>query len=384
MERKNTIPQSGCEKVLKPVPSPESRVPDFAHYFRELWDGTRRGTGDRLLLGLLTLLSFPYAFALRLRAAAYAAGLLRSYRLPRPVVAVGNLTVGGTGKTPMVAWLARWFMARGKRVAVLSRGYGGTEEGNIRVVADGRTILLTPAEAGDEPYLLAATVPGLMVVIGTDRYRAGSVALEQLNPDVFILDDGFQHLSLERDLNLLLLDCRKPFGNGRTLPAGVLREPVAAAGRADLVVYTRCDGGPPGQVAGKPCCAASHRLTGVMPLPGGEAQPFTSLVARRGLAFAGIADPSAFFDALEREGVRLLATLAFPDHCHYGEEEIAALCRLREASRADYLITTGKDAVKLLPHLARLGTVYAAGLEMAFAEPAALETALEKLLQLEG
>jgi tetraacyldisaccharide 4'-kinase len=328
----------------------------------------------------LTLLSLVYGVILRLRVLVYSAGLLRSFRLPKPVVAVGNLTVGGTGKTPMTLYLARWFMERGKRVVVLSRGYGGSLEGAIRIVADVNTILLSPGEAGDEPYLIAASLPGVMVVIGADRYRAGSLVLERLEPDIFILDDGFQHLRLKRDLNLLLLDCAKPFGNGRTLPAGTLREPVAAAGRADLVVFTRCNGHEPADVIDKPWCAASHRLTGALPLSGGMPLAFRALQPLRGIAFAGIAEPVLFFESLEREGARLAATLAFPDHCKYGEPEIAALCRLKETSRADYLITTEKDAVKLASFRERLGTVYAAGLELRFADAGPLEAALEKLL----
>jgi tetraacyldisaccharide 4'-kinase len=331
-------------------------------------------------MALLTLLSLLYGKILQLRQLAYSAGLLRSFRLPKPVVAVGNLTVGGTGKTPMTLYLARWFMKRGKRVVILSRGYGGSLEGEIRIVADGRTILLSPREAGDEPYLLATSLPGVMVVIGADRARAGYLALERLDPDIFILDDGYQHLRLKRDLNLLLLDCAKPFGNGRTLPAGPLREQVTAVERADLVIYTRCNDGKPLPVTGKPNCAAFHRLTGALPLAGGEPVPFHAFKLLRGAAFTGIADPAAFCESLEQEGVSPVATLAFPDHCRYGEPEIAALCRLKEASRADFMITTGKDAVKLSPYLERLGTVYAAGLELCFTDPRPLESALEKLL----
>jgi tetraacyldisaccharide 4'-kinase len=153
---------------------------------------------------------------------------------------VGNITVGGTGKTPVVALLAGFCISRGKRVAVLSRGYGGTLHGETRLVSDGREIFLTPGEAGDEPFMLATRIPGLMVVIGPDRYKAGLFAQEQLDPDIFILDDGFQHLRLNRDLNILLLNQAKPFGNGCVLPAGWLREYRSAAKRADLVIYTRC------------------------------------------------------------------------------------------------------------------------------------------------
>jgi tetraacyldisaccharide 4'-kinase len=326
------------------------------------------------------LFSLVYGLILRLRVLAYTTGLFRSFRLPKPVVAVGNLTVGGTGKTPMTLYLARWFMERGKRVAVLSRGYGGSLEGEIRIVADGRTILLSPREVGDEPYLLAASLPGVMVVIGADRYRAGCLALERLEPDIFILDDGFQHLRLKRDLNLLLLDCAKPFGNGRTLPAGTLREPTAAVARADLVVFTRCNGHEPSYVIDNPWCAASHRLTGALPLADGKLQAFRALQPLRGIAFAGIADPASFFESLEQEGIHPVTTFAFPDHCKYGEPEIAALCRLKETFRADYLITTEKDAVKLESYRERLGTVYAAGLELRFVDAGPLEAALEKLL----
>jgi tetraacyldisaccharide 4'-kinase len=240
--------------------------------------------------------------------------------------------------------------------------------------------MLTPVEAGDEPYLLACSVPGLSVVIGADRYRAGLLAMAQLDPDILILDDGFQHQRLRRDLNLLLLDCRKPFGNGWTLPAGTLREPSAAVERADLVIFTRCNESPPPRVTGKPCCTASHRLTVAFPLAGGEPLPFLALKELRGLAFAGIAQPAFFFESLQGEGLQLAATLPFADHCKYGEPEVAALFRLKEASRADYMITTEKDAVKLVAYGERLGRVYAAGLEISLSDARPLTSELGKLL----
>ena len=205
----------------------------------------------------------------------YAAGLLPSRKLPRPVISVGNLTVGGTGKTPTVAMLARHFISRGKRVVVLSRGYGGRQTawggGGFHWKL---ALLLSPEEAGDEPYLLASTVPGLAVVVGADRYRAGLLAMEQLKPDIFILDDGYQHLRLKRDLNILLLDSRHPFGNGRMLPAGLLREPQSAAERADLIMYTRCsDGEEINHFPEKPSCRAFHHLTGITSSPGTERPP---------------------------------------------------------------------------------------------------------------
>lgn len=355
---------------------------DLSVYVKELLSGGRKGLGDRLLLALLRLLSHPYALVLVLRAHAYRLGLLRSHRLPRPVVSIGNLTLGGTGKTPMVARLAADLIGSGRRVAVLSRGYGGSANGELMIVSDGKSILVTAEQAGDEPYLLAQKVPGLMVVIGADRYRAGLHALRELKPDIFILDDGFQHLRLKRDLDILLLDAARPFADGRTLPAGFLREPRSAAGRADLVVYTRCaQQGVPHLFPGKPCCWTSHTLTGLVPLGGGERRGFEALNGARVTAFSGIADPGSFFDLLESFGVRLAATLSFPDHSRYGEEEVAAICRLQDASRSTVLVTTEKDAVKLTRFAGRLQRCFAAQLEICCADSTPLDRAVEKLLQ---
>lgn len=352
-------------------------------YFRELAEGKRRAPVDRAVLVFLLLCSIPYAAVMRLRAMLYRRGILSSHRLPRPVVSVGNIVVGGTGKTPMTLWIARYLMGRGKRVAVLTRGYGGRLEGQVAVVADGSRRLLEPVDAGDEPCLLADLLPGLIVVMGSDRYRAGCLAMERFSPDIFILDDGFQHLRLKRDLDILLMDGKKPTGNGCNFPAGFLREPVAAIKRAGLVIFTRSDGSDPDGVvlpAAMARCHARHRLTGFTTGNGGEPRPFSDLTGLRGLAFAGIADPDGFFDALEAAGVTLAATLAFPDHSSYGDDECAALARLKRSSRADFLVTTAKDAVKLATASAGEFPFHVARLEMEFHDPRPLVAALDKLL----
>ncbi len=350
-------------------------------YFRDFAGGKRRGFVEWLLLIILVPFSLPYSLVMYLRALAYAAGVFTSHRLARPVISVGNLTVGGTGKTPTVALLARYFIDRGKRVAVLSRGYGGSAEGAVRVVADDRGVLLSPEEAGDEPYLLASSIPGLLLVIGADRYQAGLLAQARFNPDIFILDDGFQHQRLQRDLNILLLDCQRPFGNGHTLPAGLLREPKSALQRADLVICTRCATDQvPRLPMVVPVCGAAHRLTGAVQLAGGDLLPFSTLQHRKGFAFAGIADPPAFFNSLRENGLQLAATVPLADHAPYGEAEIAALLQQKTASGADYLITTAKDAVKLQAHFALLGEGYFAALDLALFHPQPLTAALEKFL----
>jgi tetraacyldisaccharide 4'-kinase len=353
----------------------------FERYFRELVEGKRKGVLDRLLLFALTLFSIPYELLLNLRARAYGSGLLPSYSLGRPVISVGNLTVGGTGKTPAVAMLAKYFIARGKRVAVLSRGYGGSLTGEA-VVSDGEQLFHSAAEAGDEPYLLASTIPGIMVVVGANRVRAGILAMERLAPDVFILDDGFQHLRLNRKLDILLLDSRRPFGNGRTLPAGLLRESRSAAERADIVIYTRChDDEEIHHLPGKPSCRAFHHLAGVTGLRGGEMRTFDSLTGQKGVAFAGIAEPAAFFRDLEEEGLSLSAALPFPDHCRYGEGEVREILHAAEKCGADYLITTEKDGVKLGPYRDILGNAYVAVLEMWVADPGPLQNALANFFE---
>ena len=353
-------------------------------YWRSLANGTRTGLFDRLLLTLLAPLSLPYTLVQRLRAGLYRTGVLKTMRLPRPVVSVGNITVGGTGKTPTTALIARLLMERGAKVAVLSRGYGGSMEGTTAIVSDGHKILLTAEQCGDEPYLLAATAAGLMVVMGSDRHKAGLLAMERLGPDIFLLDDGFQHLALHRDLDILLVDSARPFGNGLTLPAGLLREPTAAARRADLIVHTRCPEGntPAPAMAGKPRCIARHRLAGLMPLSGGAPLAFSDLAGLGILAFAGIADPSAFFAGLTGQGLNLVRTLPFPDHVRYDNARIAELDAIMEECGAEYAVTTEKDGVKLRhlsPELAR--RVMLARLELTLDDPSPLTALLENLLQ---
>lgn len=360
---------------------------NWEHFYRELVEGEKRDVSSRLLLVFLRGCSAIYACAMKVRAAAYLWRILPVRRLKRPVISIGNITAGGTGKTPTVAWFARHLLAQGKRVAVLSRGYGGSLAGAVHVVSDGQTLYATAAEAGDEPVLLAQSIAGLIVVVGASRYQAGFLAQERFNPDVFLLDDGFQHMALHRDLNILLLDCARPFGTGRTFPAGFLREPRGAAARADLLLYTRCqaDGtSPPVLPGSQPWSRARHHLPGFRAVAGGPLHQFCELKGERGLAFAGIASPSTFFAALDAAGVALVATLAFPDHICYGEQEIAALCRLMAASRSTYLITTEKDAVKLHPYLSRLGTVRVAPLELRILDTSVVEEMLANLFDQGG
>ena len=354
-----------------------------ATYWRGLAAGRRGSLLDRLLLILLEPTAVVYSLVQRLRAALYGSGYLETRHLPLPVVSIGNITVGGTGKTPVAAYIARRLMDRGYRVALLSRGYGGSLEGSTALVCDGREILLSAEECGDEPYLLARTVPGLIVAIGSDRYAAGLLAIKECPPDVFLLDDGFQHLRLHRDLNILLLDAVRPFGNGWTLPAGLMREPRHSVRRADLVVLTRC---PEGGVTVSPvpetaCCRSRHNIADLVPLTGGHPLSFDMLQGSRIVAFSGIAEPQSFFDGLGRQGLAVSGSISFPDHVVYNADRLAEVEALMRVSGADYAITTEKDGVKLtsLPQ-SLAGKVLLARLVLTMDDAATLDGFLCNLL----
>jgi tetraacyldisaccharide 4'-kinase len=353
-------------------------------YWRGIATGRRTVLLDTIVLLFLVPWAWGYALALQFRALLYQLGILKTERLPRPVVSIGNVTVGGTGKTPVAAYIARILLARGYKVAVLSRGYGGTLEGQTCVVSDGAAIMLSAGECGDEPYLLASTVPGLMVVIGTDRHAAGQMAMKQLAPDIFLLDDGFQHLRLHRDLNILLLDFAQPFGNGWTLPAGILREPSAAIKRADLVIFTRA---PEGAINNRdmgriPNCLSRHTIVDLLPLGSHTPVPFSRCLGHTVLAFAGIADPDSFFEGLRRQGLNLVQTISFPDHVFYNRERCDEIVDAVRTSGADFIVTTEKDGVKLkgLSQDCTARTLLAR-LELTIDNPAPLSGLLDTLLQ---
>ncbi|MGD0586964.1 MAG: tetraacyldisaccharide 4'-kinase [Oryzomonas sp.] len=358
-------------------------IGSFPTYWRSIAAGTRQGPSGRLPVLALSPLAIVYASIQAIRSTLYAKQILTARRLPRPVISVGNITVGGTGKTPATAYIARLLISRGLKIAVLSRGYGGSMEGETAIVADGSTIRLDAGQCGDEPYLLAATVPGLMVVMGADRYKAGMLAMERLSPDIFLLDDGFQHLRLQRDLDILLVDCTRPYGNGWTLPAGLLREPLSAIQRADLVMYTRCpQGHSPAPLAGKPTCSARHCLGDAVPLAGGPAVSFDSLRGRKALAFAGIGEPGPFFEELRALGVNVVHTIPLPDHAAYTPSQLAGLEAAFRACGADCAVTTEKDGVKLCRRAPEFADrIMLARLELVIDDPTPLTGLLSNLLQ---
>lgn len=307
----------------------------------------------RLLLLPLYLLSVPYGLAVKAKNHAYEARLLSRKRLPCPVLSIGNLTVGGTGKTPLTMAVAERLSREGISVAILSRGYKrkGTKEA---VVSDGREILLGPKEAGDEPYLMARSLKGIPVLVGKDRFQTGRLALERFSVRGLLLDDGFQHQRLWRDLDILLLDSRLGFGDGHLLPRGPLREPLSGIRRARMVVLTKVEEKAHGHalenVIRRFCPQVElyhsyYEATGLVG-PGGEWEELSVLRGRKVFVLSGVADPHSFFSLLRRSGALICGEAIFPDHHSYRTSDLT--CLNEKVKDCNYLVTTEKDMVKLI------------------------------------
>jgi tetraacyldisaccharide 4'-kinase len=293
-----------------------------------------------------------YGWVLERRRAWYST---RARRLPCPVVSVGNLHWGGTGKTPLTAAIAAHLRDASRTVAILSRGYKGKGDG-VRVVSTGDGPLLGPGLAGDEPVLLAGELPGVGVVVGPDRYLAGVHALERFDPqpDLFLLDDGFSHVRLARDLDILVFPAADPFASGRLAPSGRLREPLTASRHAAAVVMTAArpgDGAALGAALAPFGFAGSAFDSRTVALPahlssGGPLNP-----GARVITVSGIARSRPFLELAREQGFEIVASLDLPDHHGYPDATLRSIQRLWLGNSADAVLTTSKDQVKLLGRL---------------------------------
>lgn len=322
----------------------------FARRRLEVWHRrfvTRgaRNLSERILFLLLLPFGWIYGLVGLLRTAGYRSGLLNSYRASVPVVSIGNLAVGGTGKTPVVDYLLGVCFECGLRPAVVSRGYGGTLSDCLGVVCQGQGPELSAAICGDEPHLLARRNPEALIIVARKR-ALGVQEAEARGVDIILMDDGFQHLAVQRDIDLVLLDARAPFGNGQPLPTGLLREFRGALSRADMLMLTRSDKAG-GQIEPLPAHWKSrHRLADYGVALDGRRVELSELRGKRVAAFAGIADPDDFFQALEERGLVLMARVGLGDHAAYDAERIDQICQA--AKNVDYFLTTEKDGVKLV------------------------------------
>ena len=318
----------------------------------------------RVLFFLLQLLAWPlsllYGLAARMRRYVFQVGLFQTRQLPCRVISVGNITTGGTGKTPMTLYIARLVQQLGLVPVVVSRGYKGSFSKKGGVVSDGHKMFMEPQQSGDEPFMMAGLLPGVPVVVGRRRYEAGLLALEKFSPDVIILDDGFQHFQLVRDIDLVLLDSAAPLGNGQLLPAGSLREPASYLDKAQAIIFTRSDnvtGAKPWpglkKIGGdKPTFTTTHRSQVAKIIPGqgrgsDRAVVENDLSLGRAFVFSGLAKNSSFLKSLEHLKAEVVGTAFFRDHHAYSQADLSRIAEQAATSGADVLITTEKDHARL-------------------------------------
>lgn len=308
---------------------------------------------------LLLPFSWIYGLISQVRAGLYRKGWMKGRKLPAPAVSVGNLSLGGTGKTPVVEYLARLLLKQGFQPIILSRGYGGSKEKTNLLVSDGRTIFASAGECGDEPYLLARKLPGVCIATGGNRHRSALLRPEWRGPGtIYLLDDGFQHLQVSRQLDLLLIDATDPVTDGRVIPAGRLREPAGAMRRADAVLITRSHLVPEPELETvertianwnpeAPVFHFAHHAVAVLNPIGQTRLPPACLQGRKVFVVAAIARPELFIRDLEGLGARVAGTAFYRDHHVLSRKEELQLKNRFQQAGAELLLTTEKDLVRL-------------------------------------
>ncbi len=331
---------------------------------------------------ILFVISKIYGGAVKLRRTFYRKSVLRSKMLSCPVISIGNITVGGTGKTPMTIYVANIVKDLGYKVVIISRGYKGEAEKIGGIVSDGKTILMAPEIAGDEPYMIAARLRGVPVIVGKNRFKAGRLAIRKFEPDILVLDDGFQHLKLNRDLDFVLLDYRKPFGNGYLLPRGVMREPASALKYANAIILTRSD--TPNDKDMKPPLNRLRFYKRITPVYRSFHKPIVYKIAdrkknfealrqnpdcikgRTAFAFSGLADNDNFRRTLKKFECNISGYLGFSDHHSYSDSDLKDILGAAEKSKSECLITTEKDYVRIAHKLVWPFDLYVVGIEIEF------------------
>lgn len=355
-------------KFLRPLRHFDRKLEEFA---ADLIYDRNRSPLLLPLLALLNLASRLFGLVVNLRHGLYNRRILKSQYLGCMVITVGNLTVGGTGKTPAVEKIVRALVAGGRRVAILSRGYRSKREPIIRkiwrtlshgapipprIVSDGHGLLLDSELAGDEPFMLAANLPGAVVLTDKNRVKSGQLAIGRFGCDTLVLDDGFQYLRLRGQLNILLIDHSNPFGNEHLLPRGVLREPIREIRRASHIFLTKSDGSTNGRLEewiekyrrpDAKVVECRHRPNYLQSIQSSARLSLESLVGKRVAVFSGIAVPESFEALLIGAGTTIVYRKHFPDHYRFAEAEIAALLDRAQSLQAECVITTEKDAVRL-------------------------------------
>lgn len=338
-------------------------------YLEDVVLGEDRGALSWIIRILLLPFSLLYRAGLSVYLGLYRLELKHKYKLPIPVISVGNITFGGTGKTPAVQTICRMLQARGLRVVVLSRGHGGSARKSL-IVSDGESIVADSTRAGDEPVLLAKSLPGVPVVVGKDRRKSGSLARSRFAPDVIVLDDGLQYWQLYRDLDIIVLNARKPFGSGFVMPMGDLREPVSGLRRAGIVLLSNSQ-----DMSDEEIAKLSKRILRIAPkakifrgahvpvsfkeIGSGKVYDPEWIELYKVLGFCGIGRPASFFKMLDMLKASIVGNLLFPDHHPFSDDDIATIEDERIRSGADFVVTTEKDIARLGENAARISNLLA-------------------------
>jgi tetraacyldisaccharide 4'-kinase len=332
----------------------------------------------------LLAVSICYGALVQLRITLYKKGLLPSKILPCPVISIGNLTLGGSGKTPMAIYVAELIQHLGYTVSIISRGYKGQAERIGGVVCDGHIIYMGPDTAGDEPFMVARRLKTVPVIVGQNRFKAGKLAIQEFNPDVLLLDDAFQHLKLHRDLDLVLLDSKAPLGNTYLFPRGTLRETASALSRGDAVILTRSDIGKVPSLSQikkyiprKPIFYSSHTPYIYKIVTGNRAHSQDSLTSlskydfdifknKKVFAFSGIASNDDFRRTIESFKCKLENFSEFPDHHQYSDTELEGILEFATNLSIEFIVTTEKDYVRMAHKIKWPITLVVIGIEISF------------------
>lgn len=329
---------------------------------------------------LLYLLSLLYGLVVRLRLMLYKLSIKKTAKLDCKVISVGNITVGGSGKTPFTIMLAKMLKSQGKSVCIISRGYKRKSTG-VLIVSDKEKILVDVENGGDEPFLIARCLPGVPVIVASKRFGGGIKAIEKFNPDVVILDDGYQHIQLYRDLNIMLLDGREGFGNKKLLPFGILREPLSELKRAQII-FSKGDIEDSNKIT--PLKKEEVNIFNLNPVElynfHNETLTIEDLLGKDAAMFCAIANPESFRNTLKSMDINIKEELFYKDHHWYDEDSLKELRNL--AANNDIVITTEKDFVKLTDSLKECKNIYALKTECTIIKNGLknLEDAVEKSL----
>ncbi len=340
--------------------------------WQRIWNDDGRINRYTVIRIIAFAISFPYRLIITFRNWLFDKNIFAVVKLPCPVISVGNITAGGTGKTPCVIMLARMLQSHGFKPAILSRGYGSKNTKSVNIVSDGKNILVDSKTAGDEPFLMAQSLNSIPIIIGPQRIKTGREAITRFGANVLICDDAMQHRQIFRDINLVLLDSQDTLANDYVLPRGKLREPIAGLKRASALMLTRTDETPKtdnikkilSQIGDIPIFTSVHKIQDVIKGDYSDNWPISNLAGKKVCAFCGIGKPDSFRKSLLAARANILSWDTFPDHHNYNLAELEIIKNKYYSYEADLIITTQKDVMRLQNFADLLSIIYMMRIEM--------------------